>query len=378
MKLSKLSNSIAAILLFLAVSLSSIAQPTKHVVIGYVGGYRGLIDTNMVHAKKLTHINYAFVNVKDNRAFLTNIKTDTTNFKNLLKLKKDNPQLKILISIGGWAWSKNFSDAVLTDTSRAAFAASAVDIVRKYHLDGVDIDWEYPNDIGDGNVFRPADKQDFTLMFKALRGELNKLEKETRNKMFLTAAVGGFKRFTLNTEMDKVAKLLDYINLMSYDYFQDSLHISVHHTNLYASKKYNPAFDSGDKAVTDFMAAGVPAKKLVLGVAFYGHSSRVVDTTSNGLGIKTDGKMRAGGYTFIKDSLVNNPADGLKYYRDNDAAAPYLFNPVTRQFITYDDEWSIKNKCDYVTKKGLGGVMFWEYSSDKKEYLLDEIDKDLK
>jgi len=378
MKLSKQPKSFAALLLFLTAALSTIAQPTKHVVIGYVGGYRGLIDTNMVHAKKLTHINYAFVDVKNNRAFLTNIKTDTTNFKNLVKLKKDNPQLKILISIGGWAWSKHFSDAVLTDTSRAGFAKSAVDIVRKYHLDGVDIDWEYPNDIGDGNVFRPADKQDFTLMFKALRGELNKLQKETGNKMFLTAAVGGFKRFTLNTEMGKVGKLLDYINLMSYDYFQDSLHISVHHTNLYASKKYNSAFDSGDKAVTDFMAAGVPAKKLVLGVAFYGHSSRVVDTTSNGLGIKTDGKMRAGGYTFIKDSLVNNPAYGLKYYRDLDAAAPYLFNPATRQFITYDDEWSIKNKCDYVTKKGLGGVMFWEYSSDKKEYLLDEIDKDLK
>lgn len=378
MKLSKQRKSLIALLLFLTATLSSIAQPTKHVVIGYVGGYRGLIDTNMVHAKKLTHINYAFVDVKNNRAFLTNIKTDTTNFKNLVKLKKENPQLKILISIGGWAWSKHFSDAVLTDTSRAGFAESAVDIVRKYHLDGVDIDWEYPNDIGDGNVFRPADKQDFTLMFKALRGELNKLQKETGNKMFLTAAVGGFKRFTLNTEMDKVGKLLDYINLMSYDYFQDSLHISVHHTNLYASKKYNSAFDSGDKAVNDFMAAGVPAKKLVLGVAFYGHSSRVVDTTSNGLGIKTDGKMRAGGYTFIKDSLVNNPAYGLKYYRDLDAAAPYLFNPVTRQFITYDDEWSIKNKCDYVTKKGLGGVMFWEYSSDKKEYLLDEIDRDLK
>lgn len=69
-------------------SLSTLAQPTKHVVIGYVGSYRGLVDTTMVHAKKLTHINYAFVDVKNNRAFLTNIKTDTTNFKNLVKLKK--------------------------------------------------------------------------------------------------------------------------------------------------------------------------------------------------------------------------------------------------------------------------------------------------
>ncbi|MDO3642371.1 glycoside hydrolase family 18 protein [Mucilaginibacter sp. L3T2-6] len=378
MRLSKKGKSLAGLLLLLITALPALAQPGKHVIIGYVGGFHGLIDTTMVHAKKLTHINYAFVNVKNNRAFLTNIKTDTTNFKNLVKLKKDNPKLKVLISIGGWAWSKNFSDAVLTDTSRTAFAASAVDIVRKYHLDGVDIDWEYPNDIGDGNVFRSADKQNYTLMFKALRKELNKLEKETGNKMFLTAAVGGFKRFTLNTEMDKVARYLNYINLMSYDYFQDSLHISVHHTNLYGSKKYNPAFDSGDKAVNDFMTAGVPAKKLVLGVAFYGHSSRVIDTTANGLGIKTDGKMRAGGYTFIKDSLVDNPASGLKYYRDLDAGAPYLFNPVTRQFITYDDEWSIKNKCDYVNRKKLAGVMFWEYSSDKKEYLLDEIDRDLK
>jgi len=377
MKPIKSIKSIAILLLCLS-TISAIAQPKKHVIIGYVGGYRGLIDTTMVNAKKLTHINYAFVNVKDNRAWLTNIKTDTTNFKNLLKLKKVNPDLKILISIGGWAWSKNFSDAVLSDTSRNAFAASAVEIIRKYNLDGVDIDWEYPDDIGDGNVFRPEDKQNYTLMFKAIRKELDKLEKENGKKMFLTAAVGGFKRFTERTEMDKVAKYLNYISLMTYDYFQDSLGIAVHHTNLYASKKYNPNFDSGDKAVNDFIAAGVPAKKLVLGVAFYGHSSRVKDTTGNGLGMKTDGKMRAGGFTFIKDSLVNNAAKGLKYYRDNDAAAPYLFNPETKQFITYDDEWSIKNKCDYVSRKGLAGVMFWEYSEDRKEYLLNVMNKDLR
>lgn len=88
--------------------------------------------------------------------------------------------------------------------------------------------------------------------------------------------------------------------------------------------------------------------------------------------------MPAGGFTFLKDSLITNTTKGFKYYRDNDAAAPYLFNSATRQFVSYEDEWSVRNKCDYVNKKGLAGVMFWEYSDDKKEYLLNEINKDLK
>ncbi|HVW95346.1 MAG TPA: glycoside hydrolase family 18 protein [Mucilaginibacter sp.] len=374
---SNFKRTLAIVLVLCIVSVfNAIAQKKRHVIIGYVGGYRGLIDTTMVNAKKLTHINYAFVNVRNNRAWLTNIKTDTTNFRNLLKLKKVNPDLKVLISIGGWSWSKNFSDAVLTDTSRKAFAESAVDIVRKYNLDGLDIDWEYPDDKGDGNVYRTADKYDYTLMFKAIRHELARLQHETGRKMFLTAAVGGFKRFTEHTEMNKAAKYLDYVNLMTYDYFQDSLGIAVHHTNLYASKKYK-TLDAADKAVDDFITAGVPVKKLVMGMAFYGRSARVTDTAANGLGIKTDGKMRAGGYTFLKDSLVNNAGRGFKYYRDNDASAPYLFNPQTKQFISYDDEWSAKNKCDYVSRRHMAGVMFWEYSDDQKEYLLDEINRDL-
>lgn len=350
------------------------AAKDKYVVIGYVGGYRGLVDTGMVDANRLTHINYAFVNVQHNRAVLTNLKTDSTNFKNLNKLKLKNPDLKIMISIGGWTWSTNFSDAALSDTSRKAFAMSAVDIVRKYNLDGVDIDWEYPGLSGNGNPHRPEDKQNYTLMFQSLRQELDLVEKETGKKMFLTTAVGGFKDYLNHTEMDKAQVYLDYINLMTYDYFQDSLGISVHHTNLYPSKKYNTR-DYAAKAVTDFIAAGVPSNKLVMGLAFYGRSAKVADDSANGLGTKTTEHMQGGGYTFIRDSLMNKP--GFKYYRDKDAKAAYLFNAETKQFISFDDEWSIKNKCDYVKDNNMGGVMFWEYSSDKKEYLLKEANKNL-
>jgi len=377
LKITVSSITLSCMMLFSGVNpaYAQKSKPKKYVVIGYFGGYRGLIDTTLVNASKLTHINYAFVDVQHNRAWLTNLKTDSTNFRNLNLLKKKNPDLKIMISIGGWAWSGNFSDAVLSDTSRRAFAASAVDIIRQYDLDGVDIDWEYPAQVGAGNKFRPEDKQNYTLMFRDLREELDRMEKQTGKKLLLTTAVGGFKRFLDLTEMGKAQAYLNYINLMTYDYFQDSLGISVHHTNLYPSKMYQGE-DNADKTVAEYVAAGVPAGKLVMGMAFYGRSSLVAENTQNGLGIKTAGKAQGGGYTMLKDSLMNK--NGFKYFRDKDAMAPYLYNATTRQFISFDDEWSVKSKAEYVKKKHMGGVMFWEYSSDKKEYLLDAVNKTLK
>ncbi|NCD70021.1 glycoside hydrolase family 18 protein [Mucilaginibacter agri] len=374
-KLVPMSLLVATLIGLICPAKAQSNKKSKYVVIGYVGGYKGLFDTSMVNATKLTHINYAFVDVQHNRAWLRHRKTDTINFKNLLKLKKVNPSLKVLISIGGWTWSGNFSDAALSDTSRKAFAESAVDILRKYNLDGIDIDWEYPADKGNGNIHRLEDKQNYTLMFKALREELDGLEKETGKKLLLTAAVGGFKRFLQQTEMDKAAKYLDYVNMMTYDYFQDSLGIAVHHTNLYASKKYNTR-DDADEAVKNFVEAGVPISKLVMGIALYGRSSSVSDVKQYGLGMKTVQHMRGGGYTYLKDSLINK--SGFKYYRDRDAMASYLFNPLTKQFISYDDEWSVAKKCNYVVKYKMAGIMFWEYADDKKEYLINTVDRSLK
>jgi chitinase len=365
----------ALVLFLLVILFGSMKKETpQKVVIGYVGGFRGLVNTDLIAAKKLTHINYAFVDVQRNRAFLTNEKTDTVNFRKLLLLKKKNPALKILISIGGWAWSENFSDAMLTDTSRAAFALSAVDIIRKYHLDGVDIDWEYPAQPGEaGNVVRPEDKQNFTLMFEALRKELDVLEKESGTKKLLTTAVGGFPDFLKHTEMDKAAAYLDYINLMTYDFYSGK--IAGHHTNLYPSKLY-PTENSADKAISAYIAAGVPASKLVMGIAFYGRNSKVTAGSTTGLGAGYVTGEFGSGFSKIKDSLINKK--GFKEFKDQDAKASYLFNADSNTLITYDDEWSVREKCKYVTNQRMAGVMFWEYASDPKEYLLNEIVKSLR
>ncbi|MDO1451392.1 glycoside hydrolase family 18 protein [Rhodocytophaga aerolata] len=369
----------ALLLLLFSISLFSFIlyppqRKIKPVVIGYVGGYKGLVNTEQIDAGKLTHINYAFVDVKNNQAFLTNEKTDTVNFRKLNALKKINPHLKILISIGGWAWSENFSDAVLTDASRKSFAVSAVNIIRKHKLDGVDIDWEYPGMPGEeGNIYRPQDKQNFTRMFEALRQELDLLEKQEGNKKLLTTAVAGFAQFLDHTEMDKASRYLDYVNLMTYDLFSGDT--AVHHAGLYASALYQST-KYADHAVKAFMEAGVPASKLVLGIPFYGRSFKLQAAVKQGIGEKMISQDYLDGYTLIKDSLVNK--NGFTSYRDKAAKVPYLVNAATKQVISYEDEISVREKCKYVMDQQLAGVMFWEYTSDPKGYLLHEIHQTLK
>ena len=355
----------------LIISVPTFAQPK--VIIGYVGGYRGLVNISKIVPQQLTHINYAFVDVKNNRAWLHKEATDTVNFGHLNALKKQNPALKIMISIGGWTWSGRFSDAVLTDTARKGFAASAVAIVKKYELDGVDIDWEYPGQAGDtGNIFRPEDKHNYTLMFKELRRQLDSLQNTNGKKYLLTTAAGAFKGFVDHTDMADAQQYLDYINLMTYDF--SGGRIASHHTALYASNAYE-AHNNADNAVAVFEAAGVPSEKLVMGIAFYGHVSTLVKG-AKGLGDSVATSLRGAGYTAIKDSISKQP--GFKAYRDRHAKAPYLFNAQTGTFVSYDDEWSVRKKCKYVKNKKMGGVMFWEYDSDLKGYLLDEINKVLR
>ena len=339
------------------------------VVIGYVPGFKGEIDETTIDATKLTHINYAFVNVKDSMAWLTNLATDTLNFRKLNSLKKINPDLKILISLGGWSWSENFSDAVLTERSRKKFAETSAAILEENNLDGVDIDWEYPGMRGQDNIFRPEDKENFTLMFKMLREELDFLSQRTGKRYLLTTAVPCFTRFIEMTEMGKAQQYLDFVNLMAYDFYVAG-DTAGHHSNLYPSEYYESE-QSGDRAYQEYTKAGVPAEKLVLGIPFYGRSWYMQTADNHGINRPVDSLASGGGYTFVKDSIATRP--GFVRYWDDRAKAPYLFNSENRQLVTYDDEESVKLKCAYVKDRNMAGVMFWQYASDPKGYLLEAI-----
>ena len=362
---------VTCVIFILSGAYSSSAQKIKPVIIGYVGGFReNIIEPSSIAANGLSHINYAFVDIQDNRAWLHNEKTDTVNFRKLNELKTINPNLKILISIGGWSWSKHFSDAVLTDTSTQNFVQSAVNIVSTYNLDGIDIDWEYPGMIGDSNVYRPEDRTHYTNLFKNLREKLDVLSKQTNKKYFVTTAIGGSLEFIQHTQLEEAQKYLDYINLMSYDFNESYDNIAAHHTNLFTPANM-PYIHSADDAIQNLKKAGVDVSKIVMGIAFYGKGTIVKSADNNGLYQIPVNSVRGGGYTYLKDSLVNQK--GFVRYWDDASKAPYLFNAEEKIFITYDDEESVKDKCAYIRKYKLAGAMFWEYSSDKKLYLLKVI-----
>jgi chitinase len=253
------------------------ARPADgRVIIGYVFAQDRVLDPATIAADKLTHINYAFANIKDGRV-VEGFANDDANYRVLTSLRQRNPNLKILVSVGGWTWSKDFSDAVLTKESRAKFVESAVDFVRRHDLDGFDVDWEYPGLPGDGNVNRPQDKQNFSTAMAELRTALDKEGAARGRHLLLTFAAGASSNFLEHTEMDVVQASVDYVNLMTYDFREAEWEPQAgHHSNLYTHPD-DPHHMSADRAVREFLAAGVPARKLVLGVPFYGRAWGDVD-----------------------------------------------------------------------------------------------------
>lgn len=344
-------------------------------IIGYVFPQSTVIDPARIAADKLTHINYAFANIRDGRV-VEGFARDAENFKVLTGLRSTHSQLHILVSVGGWSWSKGFSDAALTPASRRVFVESAIDFVRRHDLDGFDVDWEYPGLRGDNNPNRPEDRENFTALMAELRAALDTEGKTRGKRLLLTFAAGAFPAFVHHTEMDKVQASVDFVNLMTYDFRTGGDKVAGHHANLYD----NPADDkkrSANAAVIEFLAAGVPASKLVLGVPFYGRGWTIAETpgASAGLpGLYQPGVALTGQslrYGRLATELVGR--DGYVRYWDPEAQQPFLWNAGTRAFISYDDPESLRLKTRYVRERGLGGVMFWQYENDSTGALLEAL-----
>lgn len=334
-------------------------------VIGYVGS-KDLMQISEPDVRALDVINIAFAGIENGCV----VWGDRESCKAVGRLRRIHPEIKLLLSVGGWG-ADGFSQAARTQEGRERFARSSVQLMEKYGLDGIDIDWEYPGTALAGIEAGPDDRENFTLLLKAIRSRLNAL----RPDGMLSIAAGGDTYYTKLTDMQEAAKYLDYVQLMTYDLQGGFQKVTGHHTSLYTSPG-NLIDACVDKAVRVFEAAGVPGEKLIIGAAFYSREWKGVKNVGTGLGIEAE---TVGGYGpdygELTESFIKH--HGFQRYWDEAAKAPYLFNGS--EFISYEDKKSLACKVAYVKEKGLGGIMFWEHKCDSTgtltEYIRSEMDR---
>lgn len=365
-KSSTTSNSVSNMPV-IPVAAKPIVKPTapvKNYIVGYYTSWsrNSGFTPDKINISKLTHINYAFADISSGlQVVMDEPSTDLKNLSDLKNLKKKNSSLKIIISVGGWDNSQRFSDAAATGFSRETFAQSCLNFVLNNGLDGVDLDWEYPVSGGlSGNTHRPQDKQNYTMLVQAIRQKLNAQTAHDGKRYFLTITGAPDKGFLNSIEPTALLSYTDYLFIMGYDMHGPWEDYADYNAPLYSSDQINI-----NQGIVNYINAGVPAKKLVLGMPFYGYLYQVTSTSNNGFKSPFTSSKSISYDTVVSQYL--NHAAYTSYY-DGTAMVPYLFGNHT--FISYENPSSIAKKAGLARKYGLAGVGAWELSFDKSSALL--------
>jgi chitinase len=308
------------------------------------------------------------------------------NFQQLKALKALHPNVKVSISLGGWTFSKYFSDAALTKASRERFVSSCIDLFIKGNIpdpgwggmggpgaaagvfDGIDLDWEWPGSEGNvGNIIRPEDKQNFTKLAREFRAQLDAYGKATGKDYLLTAFLPADSgKIDAGFEAGEIFDSLDFGTVQGYDLHGTWEPTTNHQSNLFTSSK-DPASPrySVDKTVKAYLKRGAPAGDLVVGVPFYSRGWTGVGSANNGLYQTSTGAAPGVWEAGVNDYKVVSGLPGFTRYWDRRAGAAWLYDGTT--FWTYDDPAVMELKAQYVRKNRLGGIMFWELSGDTPE-----------
>jgi chitinase len=375
-------------------------------------------------AARLTHLNYAFGNVNaEGKCFTGNVAgqadawadyehpvdaagsvdgtADTADqplagsFNQLRELKAKHPDLKVLISLGGWSWSTNFSDAARTPASRKALVSSCIDLFIKGNLpvdgarggpgaaaglfDGVDIDWEWPgSEANTGTVFRPEDKKNYAATVHEFRTRLDAYAKSQADAAARTAKghdkhrpaprhydLSAFvpaspAKIDAGFDVPKIMRDFDFVNLQGYDF-----HVSGEPVTAQQSALRAPGDFSVDRTVRDWEHRGAPARKLVVGMPFYGQGWTGVSGGGDGLGQPAAAPGAGTWAPGTEDYKVLKQLAGsgtYKVYRDRAAGSAWLFDGTT--LWTYDDPQVLRTKTSYIREQGLGGAMIWSMDGD--------------
>lgn len=316
---------IALIVAFAALLVACATKQSveEKVVVAYVTSWSRIVPNPNV----MTHINYAFGHVTES---FDGVRIDNPErLRMLTELKTQNPQLHVLLSVGGWG-SGRFSEMVASDETRLAFCRDCQRVVKEYNLDGIDIDWEYPTSNAAGISSSPDDKANFTLLMRDLRKALGK-------KALVTLATVASAQYI---DFPAIMPYVNFVNMMTYDMGS----APTHHAALYPSE--HAKWLTASQGTEAHLKAGVPAHKLVMGVPFYGRGTKAIGSFLDYKRIQTNEHVREAW--------------------DSVAQAPYLENTDGELVLGYDNPRSLRIKCEYIRKNGLRGVMYWDYAGDNE------------
>ncbi len=342
---------------------------TAREVVGYYASWAASqgYTPDKLTVELFTQINYAFAGIENGEAVLSNPVRDSKNLRDLTAQRRRNPDLRVVLSIGGWDESAGFSDAASSGENRAAFAQSCLDLIAKHNLDGVDLDWEYPVSGGaPGVVHRPQDKENFTLLLKELRKALDRQGQRDGRSYVLTIAGAASGSYLHNIEPQAVANIVDHIFLMAYDLHGPWDTYADFNAPLYAPADGPPRYRASvDGGISAWLGQGVPAEKLVLGMPLYGYIYQGVSSRDHGL-YQSFESAKSVSWDKVKEDYLSHSA--YRPFRHEEAEVPYLYG--NRAFLSYDDETSMAAKGSLARRRGLGGVGFWELSQDREGELI--------
>jgi len=353
----------------------TVAQQQAKQVIGYYPNWRyynreGMVRPENIDFSKYTIINYSFFKPGPNGDLLL---SDSYADHMLLEEKPtivDHAHIwgtKVMVSIGGWTFSDMFSSIAADPKKRSYFAQECVRLLHQYKFDGIDIDWEFPGYKDHHGT--PEDKQNFTFLMKEIRDSIDAYGKKINYPFLLSAAFGTFDEMLNMIEWDKIKDILDYCNMMTYDFNGTWSEYVNHNSPLYPPSQGLPnSLDWVFKKMTE--THGVPLEKLNLGVAFYGRSY---------LFPNKDARIYAPN-TKLADSVTWHGMEGIpQYYNiveklnqydqywDDAAQVPYLVKKDKSSVVSYDDPKSIEMKASFIIDKKLAGLIIWELTGDYVE-----------
>ncbi len=386
----------------------------------YSGNFVKRVDTTG-QAAKLTHINYAFGNVNaEGKCFEVNAAGQgdawadyqrpasaeesvdgvadswgqplAGNFLQLRKLKAKYPDLKVLMSLGGFTWSRFFSDAALTEQSRQAFVASCIDLFIKGNLpildggsggpgvaagvfDGFDIDWEWPTENLIGGTSRPEDKANFTKLLAEFRSQLDAYGRRVHKRFLLTAFLPANQRVIDNGfEVRKIFHDLDFATLQGYDFHGTWESMTNQQSALRqpAGDPVNPDF-TVVSTVDAWVSRGAPRRELVVGMPYYSRGWTGVPNINHGLFQTSTGPAPSPLEPGVAHYKQLAPLAGTTFtlFRDQQAGFAWLYDGTT--FWTFDDAAVFAQKTVYIRQNGLGGAMVWELSGDDNNGTLTDV-----